>query len=91
MAVAPNLVHLRHALSHSRARITRVLSPRFLPRLLHSKGSQSGEQGQFKAVTASQSAHEPRFVSDAPLGSTQHKRPRRASSSVRPSVRLNPD
>ncbi|KAG5930976.1 hypothetical protein E4U53_002017 [Claviceps sorghi] len=58
MPAAPNLRHLRHVLALSRAPTSRVL-PGLSPRRIHSKGGQSGEQGQFKAVTASQSAHEP--------------------------------
>ncbi|KAG5977173.1 hypothetical protein E4U55_006972 [Claviceps digitariae] len=59
MAVAPILKTLRNPFPVSRACINRILSPQYSQRLIHSKGSQSGEQGQFKAVTASQSSHEP--------------------------------
>ncbi|KAG5985189.1 hypothetical protein E4U54_006051 [Claviceps lovelessii] len=75
MSVAPRLRILRNAFPISRACTSRILSPQYSQRLLHSKGSQPGEEGQFKVVTASQSSHEPRFV---PMGcricSMQHNK-----------------
>ncbi|KAG6050538.1 hypothetical protein E4U39_003814 [Claviceps sp. Clav50 group G5] len=60
MTVALHLKHFRNAFPPSRACISRVTSPqRSSQRLIHAKGGKSGEEGQFKAVTASQSVHEP--------------------------------
>ncbi|KAG5999453.1 hypothetical protein E4U21_006789 [Claviceps maximensis] len=67
MAVAPSFQILRNVFPFSRACVNRILSPQYSQRLVHSKGSPSGEEGQFKAVTASQSSHEPRFVPLLPL------------------------
>ncbi|KAG5975784.1 hypothetical protein E4U58_007324 [Claviceps cyperi] len=60
MTAALYLKHLRNAFPLSRLCISRVASPqRSSQRLIHAKGAKNGEEGQFKAVTASQSAHEP--------------------------------
>ncbi|QPH18560.1 hypothetical protein C2857_003632 [Epichloe festucae Fl1] len=59
MAITPNLKYLQSVFAISRTRTNRITPPKFSQRMVHSKGGKSGEEGQFKAVAASQSSHEP--------------------------------
>lgn len=55
-----NFTTIRHSGAQLRQRLAPVAAPTTQRRFKTSKdGSKDGEEGQFKAVTASQSGHEP--------------------------------